>query len=251
MARPVYEFLEGFAKKSDYDFFKRSAERVREFNFVARGVHEYTDAAIARQKSFVHEELVVELMNDGIKAESRTLTIDALCDIFVVATYWDFLMDLHATMEAGLPYSYKDAVELAITSSNDSLHVGLSHRDTLSDNVYYMLDGLEKDWAESVVRSCVQILQSSNFNHQAALDQVLSSNESKIPEVEEFIKGFDASSMTLEEMLVAESKEIEKRNNGRYNGVSGMLFGGRVVFKDGNGKIMKPHTFFEPDFAGL
>lgn len=45
--------------------------------------------------------------------------------------------------------------------------------------------------------------------------------------------------------FAAECNDIEAQ--GRYSGVTWSRKGDWIVFTDGNGKIVKPSTYFEPD----
>lgn len=251
MALPVYEFVEQMTRKDDREFFRRCAERVREFNLAAQGTFVYSDSAIARQKSFVKEELLTELLVDGIADKNRTLVIDAICDIFVVSTYWDFITGLQDLMsEEDFDGTFDSAVKWVIQDTNDSLHPGLVARESLSDQVNFMVKGYEGDFPQQVVSSCVAFMILADFDYRRALEEVLSSNESKIPTVEDFVNSGPAG-VSLEENMAIESSDIEERSGGRYTDVSGKVVNGRVVFKDANGKIMKPRTFFEPELGNL
>ena len=200
MARPIYEFVEKMTRQGNREFFRRCAERVREFNLTAHGHFDYTEEAIARQKGFVKEELMTELLIDGIKDENRTLVIDALCDIFVVATYWEFITTLQDILEnQEFDGTFDEAVKWAIDSTDDSLDLRITSTESLSDQVFYMTNGYSGDYPPQVVCSCVAFMNSADFDYVRALEEVLSSNESKIPTLEEFIATGPAN-VSLEEI---------------------------------------------------
>lgn len=245
-------FLESeFGKISDTEFFRTAAARVRHFNFVARNGHMFNDQDIARQRSFVKEELLVELLKDGISDKSRLLTIDAICDVFVVATYWDFLTVVQTLVNDNVGTEER-CLRYAIGETNDNLHVGLAGTYSLTDHVEAMVSAYNGDRTGSLVRSCVAFMQIAGFDHQKALNEVLDSNDSKLPTLEAFLAAVPEDSRDdIQLAMEQESKRIELNNDGRYTGVSGSVFDGRVVFRDDKGKIMKPITFFEPDLARL
>jgi len=117
--------------------------------------------------------------------------------------------------------------------------------------VEYMVQSYHDDVPECLVNDCCTLMTILDFNYRKALDEVLSSNESKIPTEEDFLWQYHSEAVSLEEAISLEEKRIEEKSLGRYTGVKGSKINGRVVFKDSNGKIMKPCTFFEPDLEGL
>lgn len=231
------EFLNSFIGSSTMDFFTKSFDRVCEFNLVARGIHEYSEEAISRQKSFVEEE-INELI-EGIDKKSRVEVVDALCDIFVVASYWDFLVEL---LSCGNIESSRQKTLEALHETKQLIDNNYPFKNYFTDNI---CKGYDNNCPKSVLIGALAILQSTNIDYHSALDSVLSSNESKLPLVVHFHND-DYNHLTLDDHISKECKDIEIRNNGRYKGVKGEIFNKRVVFRDQNGKIMKPYTFFEP-----
>lgn len=257
MSTSRYDFINQMdsRKETEANFFVSCSDRVRKFNLAAQGGFLFTDEIIKKQRDLVEEELMTELLVDGIQSENRTLVIDALCDIFVVSTYWDFITELKYISEihsCNGAYSVDDIIKDAKESAK-SPFIDLSTKYTLSELVSSMVEGYIADTPSEVVSNCASIMTRADFDYQKALREVLDSNDSKIPTLEEFISKHlvVGNKGSLDYLINIEEKDIEKRNNGRYNGVVGRVVNGRVVFKDSNGKIMKPLTFFEPNLSGL
>lgn len=82
-------------------------------------------------------------------------------------------------------------------------------------------------------------------------DKVLQQNNKKIPLVRDFIQAatkHEQMPCTLEEAIRLQILKLEDMSEGRYKGFREKVidFGGTqyIVFKDSNGKIMKPYTFY-------
>lgn len=221
-------------------FFREAAERVKNWNFVARGFHDFSEDISKFQKTLVMEEYN-ELYDLGLTKKNRKEIIDALCDLFVVGSYYNFL---------------KGGSENICPADN----MGTYNLTSL----YRTLDQfIESDNTNGIVMAVVAIMQNSNFNARRALNEVLDSNDSKIPTVKEFTECFyktyyffAEADFDLDAMLRLEAEQIELRNRNRYQGVKGSIVKGgdgmdRVVFKDKNGKIMKPITYFEANLEGM
>jgi hypothetical protein len=77
------------------------------------------------------------------------------------------------------------------------------------------------------------------MNVEGAFKEVAASNLSK------FIKV--SGELTLDQMAQFDDECKEIESQGHYSGVTWSRKGDYVVFTDGNGKIVKPSSYFEPD----
>lgn len=241
------DFLNEMAetKVSDREFFQNAAKRVIDWNFVARGKHEFDATTIAFQKKLVKEEFD-ELVEDGIKGLNKVLVVDAICDIFVVGVYWSILETLKEVSEN----LRIEGMRFAIQDVNNTIDPSSLKYDDMSLYVKMMEEGLEKDNPTRVLEGCMGLMLGLDFDYRKALTEVLDSNDSKIPTIYQFQNIF-GSGLSIEDDIQLESVWIENRNSGRYTGVSGKVIDGRIVFKDDNGKIMKPCTFKEARLEGF
>lgn len=97
-----------------------------------------------------------------------------------------------------------------------------------------LLDSL----ADQIV-TAIGLAGRAGLDIHGALAEVAASNESKF---------FKASQFTQPRELDVICKEIEAQ--GRYTNVTWESQGDWIIFKDGNGKILKnPRTYFEPDLT--
>lgn len=253
----MFDFLEMNTKDKDFvnsllktdikESFVQCAQRVIDWNFAARGKHALSTSELLFQWKLVEEEYS-ELYDLGVSKRNRKEVIDALCDLFVVSVYADF-------QARNLIGTYKDCpFDIFPYSSEEKADI----LDNLSILTYYV----GQQMGNGVVRHCIEIMKKLDFDCIAALKEVLDSNDSKIPTVEKFHEEFykqhfyfSDNDVALDEMIKLESDLIEKRNNGRYKGVTGAIVtvngSQRVVWKDENGKIMKPLTYFEAKLGGF
>lgn len=79
------------------------------------------------------------------------------------------------------------------------------------------------------------------MNVEGAFKEVAASNLSK------FIKV--SGELTLDQMAQFEDECKQIESQGRYSGVTWSRKGDYVVFTDGNGKIVKPSSYFEPELS--
>lgn len=188
--------------------------------------HDYSKEAIQRQYDLVTEEH--NELHEAIDSSDLVETIDALCDIFVVAGYWMFLNKLKPSLE-GFVVDSVSAVE----------------------GVYYQFTTFEKKELQvaSLFQDTLNALASIKGGKEY-LQEVLRSNMSKFAQ-----KGFFEDKGILPEVVAA---NIEVSSNGRYKNVvpiySNILDNetGKeveyVVFRNegGKSKLLKPFYFQEP-----
>lgn len=218
--------------------FYNEAWRVVAWNATARsGEHDFSEQAKANQFKLVKEEC--EELFDAAKANDRVEMLDAICDIFVVASYAVFL-------------------ESKGSRGYDSLLSRLSFREPQkSDNHLSLLELDDYLYNQKSVNYiyqwAVKALCVFDANTMGGLLEVLSSNDSKFPRLtelvdaqrEEMYLGKDGS-----DPIEIESQRLNEEHKGRYEGITGNQINtnsseldGRVVFRDSNNKIMKPLTF--------
>lgn len=223
----VYETLLAMTKPADLCAY---AEHVLEWNHVAYRARNNVATPFDLQWSFIREEFN-ELV-DALRVGDRIETVDAACDLFVVASYACQLKSPEYLREACTPSS---TMTFTIGDLEHSLY------GNMRDPVYVL---------KLVTALCYRLDINLDYN----MRQVLHSNDSKYPDVDDILALWPDKSRA--EALRAECKAIEDRSNGRYHGVSFRevttdirnpnVRGTRLVFFDKNGKIMKPSTFVEP-----
>ena len=194
--------------------------------------HDYSKEAIQRQYDLVTEEH--NELHEAIDSCDLVETIDALCDIFVVAGYWLFLNKAEPKLEGFVidPISALEAVyyQHKMFNSPDTIDVYSLFQDTLN--------------ALASIKGGKEYLQ-----------EVLQSNMSKFAQ-----KGFLEDKGILPEVVAT---NIEMSSNGRYKNVVPIY--SKVVDKEtqkeveyvlfrsdgGQGKIVKSFYFKEPNLKEL
>ena len=266
-----YGFIDGMMICEDEDILHKGFARVLDFNLTARGKHDFSLKTVQFQKTLVNEEM--EELMEAIFARDRTEVIDALCDLFVVGTYWHFLAkmndylegvgedELHNTREGSLRRSmYQMVEEDSVREVEDYLASGRFGGESPGYLVSRLKDSIDSDFSHTAVTLIAELLRSLNFDHETALNQVLSSNDSKLPKYAELKSELDNllgdglidfNTAAEELVLSVQAELLNSEHAGRYEGITGSLLNGRAVFKDSNGKIMKPCTFFQPKLENL
>ena len=217
---------------SFYGLMNKQAQRVIEWNKTFRnGDENFTYKDKRTQTNLVIEEAdeLLKALNEDDVIE----TIDAICDLFVVASYliyihnknknvWDFIRDKTSLVV----YKDRDDIETEI----DNLCCSITDCDTLVIPVN----------VEVILNLILSLPKDRDY-----LTEVLESNDSKFLKVSEYSH---MGKKALKEMLEAECHDIEVRNEFRYTGVKYYFVGDYIVFRDSNGKLMKPFTFHPPKF---
>lgn len=226
----TYETLLSMTKpKSLLEYGKRVIKWNR-VAFMARGMK---STPIGLQHSFIAEEFK-ELL-EALEAGDRKEVVDAACDLFVVASFAYHLY-------VGTGEKYHRAMERSENKfSIGDLSFAIHGREISEESLRDILD--------QVVSLCYRLDTNLDYN----MNQVLHSNDTKYP----YLKDMEAlwPGKSTQEALRQECKAIEERSNGRYSKVyfrqveespTPDVAGPRLVFFDGNGKIMKPSTFESP-----
>ena len=195
--------------------------------------HDYSKEALKRQYALVTEEH--NELHEAIDSGDLVETIDALCDIFVVAGYWLFLSKAQMKCE-GFVVDPVGALESVYyqpklyNAPEGTINVSSLFQDTL--NALASIQG-GKEYLQEVLRS----------------------NMSKFAQ-----KGFFEDKGILPEVVAA---NIEVSSNGRYKNVvpiySNILDNetgkevSYIVFRNegGEGKLLKPFYFQEPKLKEL
>lgn len=204
--------------------------RVVEWNATARnGKHDFSTQASDFQLTLVEEEY--EELLEAYDTNDKVLALDALCDVFVTASYLYYQERQGQTGES-----------IAIPAPAASINY--------ATQLNYSLKGL-KSGREALKDVCALLYQFDGCVTKA-LTEVLSSNDSKFPKVFTF-QGMDIfyDHNGNETDPEVECRQIERRSEGRYTGVNYIIVGEgdnrRFIFKSDKGKIVKPASFFEPN----
>tara|TARA_Y100000588_G_scaffold176632_1_gene190642 strand:+ start:7322 stop:7954 length:633 start_codon:yes stop_codon:yes gene_type:complete len=159
---------------------------------------------------------------DSIKTNDAVEFLDGVCDTLVVGSFL-----------------------LAVKNQKDFKDYDLSFKEVnIEPSINYLKDLINEDVFKNIekVLSLVEnIGYSSGLNIELAFKEVMESNWSKFPLVDN-VNPLD------------EVKYIE--NQGRYTNVRferniDLNGNERYIFKDGNGKVVKPSTFKEPKLANF
>ena len=207
--------------------FKNEFDKVILWNEVAlNGKHNYSPAAIGRQYGLCLEEYkeFVEAVDTGNLVE----VVDALCDLFVVTSYWCFLNE-----KTPPTYGF-------VTGFSD-----------ICERVYYPVKNYKTDEINIPnLFEIVCIALASCYKGKECLRNVLESNQSKF-----LLKDYLDDKGILPEVIAS---NIEIKSNGRYKNVVHLVSKvfdktqnkdvEYVLFRcdNGAGKIVKPFMFVEP-----
>lgn len=222
----VYETLLAMTKPSDLCAY---AEHVVEWNHVAYRARNNVATPFDLQWGFIREEFN-ELV-DALRVGDRIETVDAACDLFVVASYACQLKSPEYLREACTP---SPTLTFTIGDLEHNLY------GNMKDPVYVL---------KLVTALCYRLDINLDYNMQ----QVLHSNDTKYPYLQDVLALWPDKEHN--EALRLECKAIEDRSNGRYSGVRcHKVYNAkdpnstdpRLVFFDNKGKIMKPSTFESP-----
>lgn len=217
-----------FSKPLDFtEYFNR----VVQWNAIARGgVHVFSEEVEDFQLTLVQEEAeeLVEAYEEGDKVKA----LDALCDVFVTAAYLAFLQ--------GQDKNWKAKIVISVPSASIDY----------ARQLHYSWEALKN--GRAALNDVCALLYQFDGCVTKALEEVLSSNDSKFPNVHT-IQGIDVfyDSNGNETDPEVECRQIERRSEGRYTGVTYTIVGEgderSFIFKSDKGKIVKPSSFWEPN----
>lgn len=206
------------------------ADHVIQWNEVAAKAKGHVYTPLNKQWEFVEEEFeeTMKALREGDKVE----VVDGACDLFVVTSYAYFLKNVQ-----GVGYS-RSSLEKACEYDAQEVFSPLCLEKAIYDvpNEYKAL------------KQVIALLYRLDINLSYNLGEVLDSNDSKYPTMEQLrsAHGDLSGRHTDEEHLDAACDLIEKLNKGRYSGVYAKNIDDKYVFFDAGGKIMKPVTFRKP-----
>ena len=196
--------------------FSKYAAKVVEWNHVGYGNH---DKSIEAQFALIEEEGGTEL-SEAYKKQDKVAFLDAVIDTFVVATYYDFLVNERTTYDVDFMRSVKQ----------------LGGITDLSYLVRQLQCHIAHGGATGILHCTFAIMNIIDADVEGALEEVLRSNWSK----------FVQYSPRDDEYYDIECARIMLE--GRYKGVAWSLREGYTVFQDSAGKILKPSfSFSEPE----
>lgn len=195
-----------------------------------KATNKYT--TLVEQISFVEEEFDELLL--ALKEKDRVETVDAIIDLFVVSSYYYYLR--------------YDGIT---TKESKEVFNRLLHNKNCQPSLVCLEDYITTRNAENLLSQVVALCYSVDYAMDYNICQVLSSNWSKYPTIEELTdacedyKKLESTPFLLREKEVS---RIEKDSKGRYTGVSSILVDDHnLVFLDRKNKIMKPLTFRPPE----
>lgn len=144
-----------------------------------------------------------ELYEDGFMKNSAVDVVDAVCDLYVVGTYFKY-------------------VALMLDSEESPT--------SLTNEAHYM---------DYITKEGIDMLNGYGYNAVGAFAEVMRSNWSKFPKVEDIVDA-DAEARWI---------EVNRGQEGvTYNKVHVVTTDqDHYVFRNANGKIVKPSVFSEPD----
>lgn len=250
-------FVESFERKLN---LRKHLQSVLSWNLIAKGSHIATKESIALQYKLVKEERA-ELFCDGIKDRSPVEFLDALCDLFVVSTYWAFLRRLeYSSLLKNIKNGdsedndlYSNAEEYVADLLDSFGGSGLN----LPDLIKELNDLVEERDPYGTVNILSEILLRLDVDVDAALREVTASNASKMPNIE-FLRHtmhltYDPNGSTAmldmsdDELVNKQAEILNTELADRYSGITGTIVDGKTcVFREEGGKIVKPCTFYGP-----
>lgn len=216
------------------------AMHVVKWNSVAVTARGGAFTPLSKQFDFLEEEYdeTMKALAEGDMVE----VVDGVCDMFVVASYAFWL-----TLKGDKTYVDEDDIK------------SLNNLCKFNPGVIFSLVELEIAITEErevhkALEQVVALVHSLDINLGYNINEVLASNDSKYPTMAELRAELDkqrANIKTLsdEQVLMHEAKQIEAREGGKYSGVYAVLneATGQYVFLTDKGKIVKPITFRKPE----
>lgn len=205
--------------------FKEHYDRVIAWNGISKsGKHIFTPEVIEFQYGLVREEY--KELTDALEIDDKVEALDAVCDLFVVAAYWDYLVSNTRDYPNVLV-----AWELLNPLQHTNFDIELHYHVMTTRSPFFVL------------QTVMGILYLFQGDHIKALQEVLRSNETKFPTKEELSVYFEVNKKNLE----IECKRIEEASEGRYTGVTYKKVKNKYIFTTDLGKIVKPITFTAPN----
>ena len=224
----------------NFNDFNRQIQDVIDWNAVARNMtHTFTPEQLVAQTAYVHEEVMETIA--ALATKDLKETLDGIADIFVTLAYKYFLMRQEFNADFNVEDLFGEDISTDPRLQQDYL---LSLTSTISTNNLFAEGLHDIEFTMSLLYLLMYVAEDLyKVDMHVVVDAVMESNWSKFPIASE-VKDIDAMCEWIE--------EVRKRENVGYSfaEVAGVQ---RVTFRDnfGEGKIMKPSTFVEPNIAAL
>lgn len=223
MADLLYETLNNAFRPKN---LHRYAEHVIKWNAVAAMARGGDLTPLDKQMGFLREEFKETV--DALRAGDMVEVVDGVCDMFVVASYAHFLQaSRFGAYAGGNLCAYDEDVDFSILSLERAIIFDESPGNAL--------------------KQVVAFAYSLDVNLRYNIEEVLASNDSKYPTMEQ-LRVHHEPMLTDKAILAREAKDIEEREGGKYTGVHAVLNEDtkQYVFLSDGGKIVKPITFRKP-----
>lgn len=212
--------------------FKNEFDKVILWNEVALNKeHDYSPVAIERQYGLCFEEY--KEFVEAVDTKDLVEVVDALCDLFVVTSYWCFL-----------------------NGKTPPTHGFVTEFSDICEQVYYPVKNYKTDEINIPnLFETVCTALASCYKGKECLQNVLESNQSKF-----LLKDYLDDKGILPEVITS---NIEIKSNGRYKNVVHLVSKvfDKIQNKDveyvlfrcdsGAGKIVKPFMFVEPNIEEI
>lgn len=242
--RNQIEFIESFERRACYVPF---LNRVIDWNLLAKGEHLTDVDTIKLQHDLVKEELR-ELIEDGIIAHSPVEFLDAICDLFVVASYEAFISRISYLRSVRPSDDPIEDIERSAHSYVCDLIDVAGHNYGLKELIQDLVEAVEDRDYSATINLVAHMMHQFDADIHEAMNVVLDSNDSKMPTLSR-LKGalYGTIPFGTAGLISYHADQLNEKYKGRYSGISGTVTpSGRVVFRNDAGKIVKPCTFFEP-----
>jgi len=228
-------------------FFIKAANDVIKWNAISLNAKDDTFDAVknffTQEKFELQIKLVFEELKeyrDAVKVNDHIEMLDALGDIFVVSSYLSYM------------FFGADQVEQIMNGDvggvfpEDPYESYMRARESFSTAEQLAYLGM------SIFKAARDSLIKTTYDGKAVLTEVLASNMSKFPTIEQLSESHNLPVEDKEQILKAELqwlKDVRVEYEGftyTFNDLYNVY-----VFFDGNGKIMKPSVFKKPKIADV
>lgn len=242
--------FESFLARNDYSDF---ALQVARWNYLANG----KDIVNGKDKQAFQWTLIqeeVEEIIDAVKEGNKKQTLAEICDLFVVSSYLAFLKIHENNKGAG--------VDTVVQKMGEYLYAPRT-KERLS--LFGIDESVANQETYSTLKWAVSALNQYGADSMYALQAIIDANYTKFPLVTELIQAYaehniptDADNTVFHGLCTQECLRIEEEFKGRYKGVTcehvildDNDLVGRLIFRDDQGKILKPLTFKKADISSF
>lgn len=212
---------------------------VAHWNFMGMKGNEYPDHQNLIPNQLVYIQSEAKEIEHGLYGLDAKEVIDGVADVFVTASYLVVLQGNHAK-RFDILSNYNQAIASALTQVNDlEISVEMDFEDLLLKHAAQA--------SQSFMHSMVLcfLMERMGVDMVRAIQDVMTSNWTKYPKITDLTRTPEEECSWIEtNRLVDNVKPIN---------VKPIEIDGRLVFKnnDGEGKIMKPSCYKDPEFLEL